>query len=156
MQLVSGQVSLPPLSEFTGSVPWKGRKVFQTKYCQTFAWLGLQLGGILARFLTLQVQVGKQLHLASTRDGPKGALCLLFVPLRLSTVFSCRKMFNFVNLVHKLLNFFSLRMIRAINSALNNKTSLRLFHTKYKSFLENLLKVSFNYIQEYTKPGVPG
>lgn len=87
---------------------------------------------------------GWQAATSSTRDGPKGALCLLFVPLRLSTVFSCGKMFNFVNLVHKLLNFFSLRMIRAINSPLNNKTSLRLFHTK--SFLENLLKVSFKYI----------
>ena len=153
MQLVSGRVSLPPLSEFTGSAPGKGRKVFQTKYCQTFAWLGLQLGGILARFLTLQVQVGKQLHLVlETVQRERSASSV--VPLRLSTVFSCGKMFNFVNLVHKLLNFFSLRMIRAINSPLNNKTSLRLFHTK--SFLENLLKVSFKYIQEYTKPGVPG
>ena len=84
---------------------------------------------------------GWQAATSSTRDGPKRALYLLFVLLRLSKGFSCGKMFNFVNLFHKLLNCFSLRMVCAINSALNDKTSFRLFNTK--SFLENLLKVSF-------------
>lgn len=59
---------------------------------------------------------------SSTRHGPKKALCFLFEPLRLSKGFSCGKMFNFVNFFRKLLNLFLLRMIRAINSVLNNNT----------------------------------
>ena len=63
----------------------------------------------------------KQLPLV-LRHGPKKAFCFLFEPLRLSKGFSCGKMFNFVNFFRKLLNFFLLRMIRAINSVLNNNT----------------------------------